>query len=168
MKYISASLLALGLFAFTACSDDDTPADPQPEEFIATDADFSDYQSWTQTIEPQVGPDPAGLVGGAHGAPDSTLTRYIFVDDENASRDGNGNFPLGTRFVKEVRMADGSVAAVTAMVKRGNGFNAGNKEWEWFLLESDGKIMQRGADLMENMCNGCHAQNTSKDYVFTK
>jgi hypothetical protein len=168
MKYMFMLLLAAGLVTMTACSDDDDPVEPQPQEFIAADADFAGYQDWAQPITPQKGPDPAGLVGGAHGANDSSLTRYIFINDNSVTRDANGNFPVGTRLVKEVQMEDGTVATVTAMVKRGGSFNDSHRNWEWFLLDEDGKIQSRGGDLMDNMCNGCHAQNASEDYVFTK
>jgi hypothetical protein len=168
MKYLSALLLALMMVTVAACSNDDDPVEPQPQEFIATDADFANYQSWAEPVEPISGKDPAGLVGDAHGADDENMTRHVFINDNTVSRDGNGNFPVGTRLVKEVRLADGSVAMVTAMVKRGGDFNSANRNWEWLMLSSDGKVMDRGANLMDNMCNGCHAQNANKDYVFTK
>jgi len=57
---------------------------------------------------------------------------------------------------------------VTVMAKRGGGFNTAHKGWEWFFTDKDGKITSRGADLMNNMCNGCHSVNANKDYVFTK
>lgn len=168
MKYFSVLLLGLTLVSVTACSDSDDTVEPQPQEFIATDADFSGYQTWAQPVGPISGRDPAGLIGDAHSADDTNMTRHVFINDNNVTRDGNGNFPVGTRLVKEVRMADGSVAMVTAMVKRGGDFNGSNRNWEWLILGADGKVMDRGAGLMDNMCNGCHAQNASKDYVFTK
>ncbi|MDT8324781.1 MAG: cytochrome P460 family protein [Bacteroidota bacterium] len=168
MKYLSTLILAFGLVSFAACSDDDDPVNPQPEEFVAADADFANYRNWAQPIEPQKGKDPAGIIGDAHGADDENMTRHIFINNNNVVRDGNGNFPVGTRLVKEVRMGDGSVAMVTAMVKRGGTFNESNRNWEWMLLSEDGKIMDRDANLMDNMCNGCHSTNANEDYVFTK
>jgi hypothetical protein len=167
MKYLSAILLCLTFVSVTACSEDDS-VDPKPQEYVAGDADFAAYTSWGQPVAPIKGKDPAGLVGDAHGADDENMTRHIFVNDNNVARDASGNFPIGTRFVKEVRKADGSVAMVTAMVKRGGDFNSSNRNWEWFMLGADGKIMDRGGNLMDNMCNGCHAKNSSKDYIFTK
>ncbi len=167
MRYISTMLLALVAVFAIACSDDDTNA-PQAQEFIAADADFADFTAWSQTITPRKGPDPAGLIGGAHNSGDTSLTRRVFVSDANASRDSYGHYPLGTRLVKEVRAADGSVAVVTAMVKRGGSFNSSNRNWEWFMLNADGTIIDRGANLLGGACNACHAQSASKDYVFTK
>ncbi|PLX22962.1 MAG: hypothetical protein C0600_15885 [Ignavibacteria bacterium] len=57
---------------------------------------------------------------------------------------------------------------VTAMVKRGGDFNPNNRGWEWLILDTDGKILQRGGDLFDNACNGCHEKNYAEDYVFTK
>jgi hypothetical protein len=168
MRNLAVFLLTCTLvLPFAACSDDD-PVDPKAQEFIAANADFANYQSWSQPVAPLKGKDPAGLIGDAHGADDENITRHIFVNDANAARDGNGNFPVGTRIVKELRMADGSVAMVTAMAKRGGDFNSSHKNWEWFMLSADGKIVDRGGNLMDNMCNGCHAKNASKDYVFVK
>ena len=168
MRSFPALLLACCLATITACSDDDDPVEPQPQEFVAEDADFANYDGWPETTAPMSGKDPAGLVGGAHGADDSTLTRYIHINDANASRDANGNFPIGTRLVKEVRMEDGSVAMVTAMAKRGSDFNTSYGGWEWFILDENGNIQSRDANLMDGMCNGCHAQAANEDYVFTK
>jgi hypothetical protein len=64
----------------------------------------------------------------------------------------------------------------TAMVKRGNNFNAAGGDWEWFMLNSDGSIAvdatsgmaMRGANLMNGMCIGCHQGASSKDYVYSK
>jgi len=169
MKWFPVLILAAAVLSFTACSDDDDdPVDPGIQEFIAADADFANYQNWTQTLEPQKGPDPAGIIGGAHAANDSNVTRYMWIQDGSASRDASGNFPIGTRLVKEMRLGDGTVAAVTAMVKRGGSFNASHRNWEWFLLDETGAIQQRGGDLLNNMCNSCHVAAAATDYVFTK
>jgi len=57
---------------------------------------------------------------------------------------------------------------ITAMAKRGKSFNSAASDWEWFVLSADGTIVDRGAGLMDNMCNACHAGATAKDFVFVK
>lgn len=160
--------MAILAFAFPSCSEKSTTVQPQAREFVAQEGDFAAYRTWQQTTAPRKGPDPAGLIGNAHSAFDSSLTRVIRINNSGAARNAAGEFPAGTILVKELRMADGTIAMSTAMVKRGGSFNPGNKGWEWFTLDKDAKITGRGADLMSNMCNGCHAANAGKDYVFTK
>jgi hypothetical protein len=146
MKYLSALLFGLALVSVTACSEDDDTVQPQPQEFIATDADFTGYQSWARPVQPISGKDPAGLISDAHSADDTNMTRHVFINDNNVTRDGNGNFRIGTRLVKEVRMADGSVAMVTAMVKRGGDFEGVTSKIDGYLMH-DGEQLSAGSEL---------------------
>jgi hypothetical protein len=58
------------------------------------------------------------------------------------------------------------------MVKRGGDFNSDNNHWEWFMLDPvsldimvDGAgVTARGANLMDGMCNNCHATANSADF----
>ncbi len=152
--------LVLSMMIIVSCSDDNT--NQPPEEFIATDADFANYTAWTFVGERQ-GPDPA--LGAAHGGNDSTVKRYIY-NYNNMRPSSDGQYPIGARLVKETHDKDGNIIGVTAMVKRGGSFNAANNDWEWFFLEN-GKIKDRGANLMDGACGGCHTQAKNKDYVFT-
>lgn len=146
----------------TGCSDSNTT--DTVDEFIAQNTDFANWTSWTKVAENQ-GPDPA--LGEAHSGNDSTVKRIIYIKD-NAKRGSSGQFPVGTRVVKETRDKDGNLMMITAMAKRGGAFNQSNNGWEWFILQ-DNAIMDRGADLMGGMCNGCHsAVKLNKDYVFSK
>ncbi|MEX2591994.1 MAG: cytochrome P460 family protein [Anditalea sp.] len=160
-------VLTLGVL-LQACNKDEEE-DPAPE-FVATSADFANFRSWTEVAMNQ-GPDPA--LGPAHGGNDETVTRTIYVKD-NVERNSNGEFPVGTLVVKDTRDGQGNNMEVTAMVKRGNGFNPANNDWEWFMLTPDGEIAEdngvvmRGATLMDGMCGSCHSQASSKDFVFSK
>ncbi len=152
---------------FQACSDDDDDSDP---EFIASSSDFADFRTWTAVFSHQ-GPDPA--LGAAHLGNDETVTRNVFVKD-NASRASDGEFPVGTIFVKDTRDESGATMEVTAMVKRGKDFNPDNNDWEWFMLTADGDIAEnngtvlRGADLLDGACGSCHSQAATDDYIFSK
>jgi hypothetical protein len=159
----------MGIF-IAACSSNDTTTNPTSTEFVAKDADFAGFTSWTQTITPRMGPDPAGLLnGGAHSGNDTSLTRTIFINNASAARDANGQFPNGTILVKQLKMRDGTVPVITAMVKRGGEFNKNNKGWEWMLIDpASGKISMRSDTLLSGLCNGCHSANADKDYVFTR
>lgn len=168
---ILISVIALVTVSVTiqSCSSD-TPVTPV-NEVIATDVFFSGYtffikQSTTQGPSPSLGP--------AHAGNDSTVTRKIYFKYESNSVDGK--YPLGTVIVKTARNPSGTVKETVAMVKRGNSFNTAVGDWEWFILDEDGKIakeptgmeMRGGATLMNGMCNGCHGAAQASDFVFTK
>jgi len=165
-------MLFASMIVFSSCTkDEDTEETPDNTltEYIADNNSFANFRSFTKVAENN-GPDPA--LGMAHSGNDSTVTRYIyFKDDASVS---NGQYPIGTIIVKESKNTSGSVAEVTAMVKRGNNFDSGGNNWEYFMLETDGKIAMdgsgmamRGASLMGGMCNSCHS-NAAIDYIFSK
>jgi len=162
---ITASSLVL-----SSCTNDDDDEAVANPEYIATDASFADFTTWTLEAE-QNGPDPA--LGPAHHGNDSTVTRHIYFKD--GQNPVNGLYPVGTRIVKQSNNPDLSINEVTAMVKRGNNFDATKNNWEYFVLMPDGKIASdndgnamRGANLMGGMCVGCHSAAAGSDYIFTK
>lgn len=161
-----------GSLIFSACNKDDDDDEPQdqPQEVIANDGTFAGFSTWTLVAQEQ-GPDPA--LGAAHAGNDTTVTRFIYFEDD-AVRE-NGEYPLGTVIVKETYNPDKTIHELTAMVKRGNNFNPDANDWEWFMLTPEGNIMMdgdgnpvRGANLMNGMCTGCHAQAADLDYAFSK
>lgn len=154
-----ASLMILG------CSEAD-PAAPEQTEFVAHATDFAGLTAWTETVPARVGPDPASAVGGAHGADDTTLRRWMWIKQPGATRSVSGQFPNGTILAKQTRRGD-TVLMTLAMVKRGGSFNTAGKGWEWFVLNTDGSIDTRGgAEVMGGACNACHAG--ALDNVFTR
>jgi hypothetical protein len=163
---VAATLLLSSVF-LQACKDDKDESRP---EFIASSADFQNFRDWAEVATNQ-GPDPA--LGTAHQGNDETTTRTIYVKND-ADRGSDGRFPVGTIVVKDTRDGDGNTMEVTAMVKRGNNFNPGNNDWEWFMLNEDGTIKSalgsemRGAQLMDGMCGACHTQAKDEDFVFSK
>ena len=167
-------LLSVATLTMTAvvqsCKNDkeDPQPAPQPSEFIADDNTFKGFESWhlNKTLN---GADPA--LKGAHGGDDSTSQRKVYLPSASVAR-VDGQFPLGTIVSKKTTWSTGS--AITAMAKRGNNFDAGGNNWEYFLLNADGSILvdngttMRGADLMNGACKGCHAAAKTNDYIFTK
>jgi hypothetical protein len=157
-KMLFATLL-LGtlIMAFSACENDNaggSDPDPQPSnEYVAKDSDFDNFRTWTvvSKLDKALNDD-----GRAH----SNGARTIWIKQADAKRGSNGQYPVGTILVKEVKDY-----GVVGMVKRGGSFNSGHQGWEWFQLSSGGKIDSRNAS---NLCNGCHAKVKDMDYVFTK
>lgn len=171
MKKINIAIILLGFVLITglsSCSKDNT-TEPTNQEFIADDNSFKDFMSWT-LVKTNQGPDPA--LGMAHSGNDETVTRKIYV--KNNQDRVNGVFPVGTIIVKHSSNPAGTVNEFTAMVKRGNNFNPSGNDWEWFMLMPDGTIATqdgmktRGPNLMNGMCVSCHSSNKVKDFVFSK
>lgn len=165
LKFFLLAAAAIIMLSFSSCSEDSSKSTPQ--EFIADDNTFSGFSGWT-LVDTRNGADPA-LGGMAHGGNNETVTRKIYIKD-NKSR-VNGQYPVGTVVVKQSTNPEG-MNEITAMVKRGNKFSTDAGDWEWFMLEPDGKIgdggKMRGANLMDGMCAGCHTAAKAKDFVFTK
>ncbi len=137
------------------------------KEFIADDTTFSSFKSWPLVKTYYPGYDSAlhVIMGNdtidAHANLKPNVTRRVYVKDGQKPVDGQ--YPVGTLIVKYSYNPDYSVDEYTALAKRGNGFNPGFNDWEFFMLSPDGKIMvdpvmglARGADLMGGMCKNCH------------
>lgn len=169
VSLLSVAVL-MGAATIQSCKNEKTDPQPtpQPSEFVADNSTFKGFESWHlhTTLN---GADPA--LKGAHGGDDTTSQRKIYLPSSSVDR-VDGQFPVGTIISKKTTWFTGS--AITAMAKRGNNFDAGGNNWEYFVLNADGSILvdngmtMRGADLMNGMCKGCHTSAKSKDYIFTK
>lgn len=165
---LAVALLCAGAVILSACSDD-TSTNTPASEFIVKDADVATFDSWSQTTAPRTGPDPAGKLFGAHEEADTNLTRYIRISSAGAARGTNGQFPMGTIVVKEIKAKNGTVKAITGMAKRGGEFSKANNGWEYFRIDpSTRKISERGDSLTSGGCLGCHSAAKDQDYLFTK
>ncbi len=165
------------LMALTfSCKKEENEPTPEPtptpvvQEFIADTNSFVSFMTWT-VQSTKKGPSPS--LSTAHVGNDTSVTRKVhFKDGQNVV---NGKYPIGTIIVKHATNPAGTVNELTAMVKRGNNFNSGTGDWEFFMLNSNGKIakdatgnLMRGANLMGGMCGNCHGAVASKDYIFSK
>ena len=155
-----------GVLFLNSCKDDDKPT--AAAEFIADDNTFAGFENWTLNST-KLGIDPS--LGMAHAGNDSTAKREIYFKDNVAP--ANGVYPVGALIVKHTSNKDGSIM-YTGMAKRGNNFDAAANDWEYFIIESSGKIVNdptkgilRGSALNNGGCRGCHSKATI-DYVFDK
>ncbi|MDO8366631.1 MAG: cytochrome P460 family protein [Saprospiraceae bacterium] len=167
MKKTTIITLLLLAFAtqtvFQSCTDDND----EINEFVADDSSFSGFDLFHLHATKQ-GIDPA-----MHSNGDSTAQRKIYFKDDVSP--SNGRYPVGAIVVKHSTNSDGSLNQITAMVKRGNNFDTDGGDWEYFMLQPDGKIakdpsgnLMRGAKLMDGMCQNCHTGAANKDYIFSK
>ncbi len=172
---ITAITLLLTTATIQSCKNETstpTPTPTTPSEFIADDNTFAGFETWTLTAS-KSGVDPA-MLKTAHAGDDPTSVRNIYFGNSAVTRE-NGEFPVGTVVSKKTTwQGNGGGSMITAMAKRGNSFDAGGKNWEYFVLNADGSILvdngtvMRGADLMNGACKGCHAAVADNDYIFTK
>lgn len=162
------SLALLAFAAATGC------ADPG---FVATEADFGGYETWTRFDR------------GEQPVPPSHPSGQSVVFVSELPPPGATEFPTGTMIVRVTpgALPDPGTWEVHGMVKRGAGFNAdGARGWEFFdlLLWPDDsghyspRILWRGTSPpqgngyeapegggVELACNHCHAAATDNDSV---
>ncbi len=169
IAFMSLSVVAaMFLQACNKDDDDDTPK--KTNEFIADDNSFAGFESWSLDAT-RMGPDPA-LGGFAHGGNDSTVTRNIYFMNGVAAG-SNGEYAVGSLIAKRSTSPNG-LDEITGMAKRGNDYDPGGNDWEYFMLNADGSIAKdttgaelRGSMLFGGACQGCHEKATT-DYIFTK
>lgn len=174
LSLILSIMIMLGIY-FSSCkkekkSDPEPTPTPSAQEFVADTNSFLSFMSWP-IQSTKKGPSPS--LGTAHVGNDTSVTRSVhFKDGQNAV---NGKYPIGTIIVKHSTNPAGSVNELTAMVKRGNNFNSSVGDWEFFMLNTNGKIAKdasgnymRGASLMGGMCGSCHNAASAKDFIFSK
>ncbi|MCB9064743.1 MAG: cytochrome P460 family protein [Chitinophagales bacterium] len=168
---------ALLLISLQSCKKEKatTTTTPQPNpEYIADNNSFKGFEGW-HLHTTKNGVDPANL-GPAHAGDDSTSVRKVYFEGgHGVTRSNNGQFPIGTLVSKITTWnSGGGGSMITAMAKRGNGFDPSGNDWEYFVLNADGSIVvdngttMRGANIMNSACKNCHAKVKNNDYIFTK
>lgn len=144
-----------------------------PSEVMADLDSFTGYQNWIQ-VDHTISDIPG--LAGAHAGTDDAFTRVVYANQRVNPL--NGQFPIGTKLVKETFSWNAETGArefaemggLLGMVKRGGSFNPDHGGWEWFMLAPNlSAIAAQGADLMDGACNSCHSAETTyggMDYVF--
>ncbi len=97
---------------------------------------------------------------------DKFVTVYVNSLGERAMFDPLvKQFPVGTVIVKEKLSTVKSTKPelLTVMVKRAKGFNKGNGDWEYMVLDGVGSKIQARGKLAK--CQSCHAAWKSTDFV---
>jgi len=139
----------------------------QQEDATQTDA-YADYMSWTKVNQETITGDVTGALGPAHQS--AKGFREIFVNDigrPTAYGETAYPYPAGSIILKESYKAkDGDKGALdgfTIMIKRENGYDADNGNWEYVMTNTDFKVSQQGKI---GMCIGCHSAGSDKDFTF--
>ena len=157
----SLILLALALVSVLALI---SCAAPQMRDFEAKQSDFQNYKSWNKVNEKPITGDLFGVLGEAHAGPAGVREVYINNIGKEVSDKGSGSYPVGTMIVKEA-YKDGKLEVLTMMVKRGEGYDPANGNWEYFMSMPDFSGLDKNRGKI-GMCIGCHGQTKNTDYVF--
>jgi Fe-S cluster biogenesis protein NfuA len=133
-----------------------------PSEVVADAASFDGYTNWNLLEETDA---DHPFINPAHQSENGNALRRIYRRQLLANP-AAGGYPVGTLIVKEVEVG-GEVVEITAMAKRGGGFDPANGDWEYFMLDpASGSVAMQGAI---GMCIGCHSNATGAqgmDHVF--
>ncbi|MBC8233134.1 cytochrome P460 family protein [bacterium] len=150
--------LLIGLFV-VGCEYTEVGQPPEPiTGFVAEQTDFADYRNW-QTNDYTVAPN--AILGSAHMGNNPDYARRVYI---NSGETVGDEYLSGTILIKETFTWEddnpkfAEIGGILAMAKRGGDFNPNGGGWEWFMLAPDLSIAARGGEeMMDGMCNGCHA-----------
>ena len=142
-----------------------------PESDLAS---LAKYRQWTlvnpapQLMDPLAAISCAMIPGRQEPSPH--LHKYISVFVNPVGREAmmtrqRPKFPIGSMIVKEkFGSADSTTPEVlTAMIKRGPGYNPESGDWEYLVLDgAASKIVEQGK---LTRCSGCHRPYQHSDFV---
>lgn len=93
----------------------------------------------------------------AHGL---TVATYY---NAKALAEGTPEMPYGAIIVKEHRVPNRGMTALTVMYKVRKGYNPGAGDWYWAKYTPDGRLQVAGR---VTACIKCHKAGEGNDYVF--
>lgn len=138
------------------------------EEGVAVTEDFSDYMNWSKVNQMTITGDETGVLGPAHER--AKGFREIYVNEIGkpvAYGEMDYPYPEGSVLLKESfkekNGEKGDLSSITVMVKREEGYDPENGNWEYINADSDFKISGQGKI---GMCIGCHSVMSEKDFTF--
>ena len=142
-------------------------AEGQQEGTSASD-DFSDYLNWVKVNQETITGDETGVLGPAHER--AKGFREIYVNEAGkavAYGEAEYPYPEGSVILKESFTekdgGKGKLASITVMIKREEGYDRDNGNWEYVNANGDFKISRQGKI---GMCIGCHSVMSGKDFTF--
>ena len=139
---------------------------------------IKDYRQWTRVnpvpadlpspLARLCGVSPAKRIEMDGGDPhkDKFITVYVNELGRNAMmHERNPQFPKGSVIVKEKLPTQESTSPelLTVMIKREQGYNAENGDWEYMALDGDGREVRARGRLEK--CQACHRMAAHLDYV---
>lgn len=92
------------------------------------------------------------------------VTVWVNSKGKKAMFDGK-DFPVGSAIVKEKRVGpNGQIELSTAMTKRERGFNPACGDWEFVVLDAEGRLATAHDKL--KVCASCHVEQAKSDFTY--
>ena len=174
-------LFLLGAFLSLAILSMPPTVEPTPTTALAGKLpEIAGYQKWTRANEqPKLVPSPIATLCAAPTSnqmdrekmnPHNDKYIVVYVNDKGKRamlEEKTPRFPVGAVIVKEKLSKPDSKTPelLTVMVKRGEGFDRANGDWEYFAVDGAGrKITVQGQQTAS--CQSCHVGKKAADYVF--
>ena len=167
--------LSFGIVVSAGCFNhvESSGARRQSDDIESLKAELAKYRNWTLVNPQPVLMDPIVAVACAApsiGTPSPHSNKYVLVYVNEAGKaammsEKHPRFPPGAIIVKEKFSEETNrlPELLTIMVKRAEGFDPGNGNWEYWVAEGDLSRVQRPGNVKS--CQGCHLAKKETDYV---
>jgi hypothetical protein len=165
-----AGVLALAGFSLASSYSTYRPVSSEPA--ASDNSEVQGYQTWTRVNREPAMMDAATAAMCAQMVktknPHQNKFVTVFVNDVGKQAmlfQKQPKFPRGTVIVKQ-KLANPSSTepeALTAMIKRAEGFNPEGGDWEYLVLTGNGStVVSRGRN---ESCQACHALYKNTDFI---
>lgn len=165
-----AAVLALAGFSLASSYSTHRPGSSEPE--VSDNSEVQGYQTWTRVNREPAIMDAATAAMCAQVVktqnPHQNKFITVFINDMGKHAmlfQKQPKFPCGTAIVKQKLANPTSTEpeALTAMIKRAEGFNPKGGDWEYLVLTGNGStVVSRGRN---ESCQACHRLYTATDFV---
>jgi hypothetical protein len=166
----AAAVLVLAGFSLASSTSSHRPGCSEPD--ASDNGEVRGYQTWTRVNREPAMMDAATAAMCAQMVktknPHQNKFVTVFVNDVGKQAmlfQKQPKFPRGTVIVKQ-KLANPSSTepeALTAMIKRAEGFNPEGGDWEYLVLTGNGStVVSRGRN---ESCQACHRLYTATDFV---
>lgn len=145
----------------------------QASDLESLKAELSRYRTWTLVNPQPVLLDPVLAADCAAAnirvrSPHSNKYISVYVNDVGRTAmmsEMYPRFPQGSIIVKAKSSGETSrlPELLTIMVKRGEGYDQGNGNWEYLVMDGNGSRVERPANV--ESCQVCHLARKETDYV---
>jgi cytochrome P460 len=146
---------------------------PQPDDLESLKAELSKYRTWTLVNPQPVLMDPVVATDCAAPnirTPSPHSNKYILVYVNGVGRaammsEKYPRFPPGSIIIKEKLSEKTSrlPELLTIMVKRSEGYDQGNGNWDYLVVDGDSSRVERPTNVRS--CQACHLAHKETDYV---
>jgi hypothetical protein len=145
----------------------------QASDLESLKTDLTRYRTWTLVNPQPVLMDPvlSAACAAANirvGSPHSNKYISVYVNDLGRKAmmfEKYPKFPQGSIIVKAKSSGEtsGHPELLTIMVKQSEGYDQGNGNWEYLVMDGDGSRVERPTNV--ESCQACHLAHKETDYV---